>query len=100
VKPPRITEVRPLDEHWLRLWFSDGVIVEVDVGPLLEGPVFDRLCVDRALFEQVRVDRELGTITWPGDLDLDPDVLYGRHQPDPPVAFGRRIVRAAPGAAA
>jgi hypothetical protein len=28
------------------------------------------------LFERVRVDRGLGTITWPNGADLDPDVIY------------------------
>lgn len=100
MKPPRITDVRPLHDRWLRLWFSDGAIIEVDAAPLLDGPVFDSIRADRDLFEQVAVDAELGTITWPGEADLDPDVLYGRHTPDPPVAFERRVIRTVPGAAA
>jgi formylmethanofuran dehydrogenase subunit E-like metal-binding protein len=28
------------------------------------------------VFEQVKVDEQTGTITWPGDVDLDPDVIY------------------------
>jgi hypothetical protein len=28
------------------------------------------------LFEQVKVDEQTGTVTWPGDVDLDPDVIY------------------------
>jgi hypothetical protein len=31
---------------------------------------------DSAFFAQVRVDPESGTIVWPNDTDLDPDVLY------------------------
>ncbi|HET9276330.1 MAG TPA: DUF2442 domain-containing protein [Gemmatimonadales bacterium] len=31
---------------------------------------------DPAFFAQVRVDPESGTIAWPNDTDLDPDVLY------------------------
>jgi uncharacterized protein DUF2442 len=100
MRPPRITKALPLADHWLRLWFSDGAVVEVDVAPLLEGPVFAQIRSDADLFEQVAVDRELGTITWPGDLDLDPDVLYGKHEPDPPIAFERRVIRAAHGSAA
>ena len=33
---------------------------------------------DRANFEQVRVNLELGTICWPSGADLDPDALYAR----------------------
>ena len=28
------------------------------------------------MFSQVKVDEETGTITWPADVDLDPDVIY------------------------
>lgn len=31
---------------------------------------------NRALFEQVEIDEQTGTITWPCDVDLDPDVIY------------------------
>jgi hypothetical protein len=31
---------------------------------------------DPAVFEQVTVDEQTGTIAWPGDVDLDPDVIY------------------------
>jgi hypothetical protein len=37
----------------------------------------------------------LGTVVWGQQADLDPDVLYGRHEPDPPVTFERRLVRPA-----
>jgi hypothetical protein len=47
--------------------------------------VFDQVRHDGEKFTQVHVDAELGTVAWPGDVDLDPDVLYGRYEPDPPV---------------
>jgi hypothetical protein len=31
-----------------------------------------------AYFARVRVDPELGSVSWPNGADLDPDVLYGR----------------------
>lgn len=40
-------------------------------------------------FESVRVNPEKGTVEWPGEVDLDPEVLYGRHEP----ASGERIER-------
>jgi hypothetical protein len=97
MRPPRITEVEPLEERWLRLWFSDGAIFEVDVDPLLEGPVFEEIRADSATFRTVEVDRESGTVVWGDQADLDPDVLYGRYEPDPPVAFTRRVIRPAQG---
>jgi len=36
---------------------------------------------DPALFRQVQVDRELGTIVWPNGADIDPDVLYHGRTP-------------------
>jgi hypothetical protein len=62
--------------HRLRLRFEDGVEGIVDVANCIrfEG-VFAPLA-DQALFDQVRVDRESGTVTWPSGADLDPDVLY------------------------
>jgi hypothetical protein len=37
-------------------------------------PAFSALR-DPGMFGQVKVDEQTGTITWPGDVDLDPDVI-------------------------
>jgi len=92
---PRITAVEPREDRWLRLWYSDGSILDVDVGPLLDGPVFAEISANTEAFAEVAVDAELGTVVWPGGVDLDPDVLYGRYELEPAVSFERRIVRAA-----
>jgi hypothetical protein len=55
--------------------FADGEVRDVDISPLLDTPAFSPLR-DPALFEQVTVDEQTGTIAWPGDVDLDPDVIY------------------------
>ncbi len=39
---------------------------------------------DDSLFAQVAVDPELGTITWPNGVDLDPDVLHGDYEATQP----------------
>ena len=31
---------------------------------------------DETLFSKVTIDPKLGTITWPGGLDLDPEYIY------------------------
>ena len=72
----RITSVEPLDDFVVRLSFSDGIVRDLDLAPFIWGPVFEPLREDLELFRQVRVDRELGTIVWPNDADLDPDVLH------------------------
>jgi HEPN domain-containing protein len=65
--------VRP--GYVVRVMFADGEIRDVDIAPLLDTQVFAPLR-DMVLFERVRVDRGLGTITWPNGADLDPDVIY------------------------
>lgn len=68
--------MKPLGAHRLYLRFEDGVAGELDFARRLrfEG-VFAPL-KDPAVFAQVRIDPELGTIAWPNGADLDPDVLY------------------------
>lgn len=76
--------------------FADGEVRDVDVTPLLDTEVFGPLR-DDAIFEQVQVDEELGTIAWPGGADLDPDVIYAALDLGPDKA---RITKLAPSIAA
>ena len=89
-----VDAVEPLDGYWLRLTFSDGAVKDVDLGALLaRGGVFSPIYQDRATFERVRVNPESRTIEWPGEVDLDPEVLYGRFGPSSGVTITRRTVR-------
>ena len=73
-----IVEARPLEDYKLFLRFEDGVEGTVDIGYLVQaGGVFEPL-KERSFFEQVRVDPDWGTIGWPGEIDLDRDVLYSK----------------------
>ena len=72
----RITKAKPTKSLRVMLSFSDGLTGEVDLEPLMQGPVFESLKADQRQFRGLRVDRHLGTIVWPNDADLDPDVLY------------------------
>ena len=65
--------VRP--GHTVRIVFADGEVRDVDISPLLDTPAFSPLR-DPVVFERVEVDEQTGTIVWPGDVDLDPDVIY------------------------
>ena len=86
----KIRAAQALDERRLRLRFSDGVTMDVDLGNVLaEGGVFEPLRADPELFKAVRVNPETGTVEWPGEVDLDAEVLYGREEP----ASGTRIRR-------
>ena len=72
---PEIVAVIPRPAHTGRIVFADGEVRDVDITPLLDTPAFSPLR-ETAIFEQVKVDEDTGTITWPGDVDLDPDVIY------------------------
>ncbi len=90
-----VTDVEPREGYWLRLTFSDGSVKDVDLGDLLSrGGVFAAIRDDRDLFEQVRLKPDSRTIEWPGDIDLDPDVLYGAYEPASGVRIARRVVHA------
>ena len=72
---PEIVAVIPRPAHTVRIVFADGEVRDVDITPLLDTPAFSPLR-EPAIFEQVKVDEDTGTIAWPGDVDLDPDVIY------------------------
>ena len=72
---PAMVAVIARPEHTVRVVFADGEVRDVDIAPLLDTPAFSSLR-DPALFGQVKVDQQTGTIVWPGEVDLDPDVIY------------------------
>lgn len=61
----------------LDLSFADGSRGSVDLSSWIVSStgVFAALR-DPAVFAQVAVDCDAGTIVWPNGADLDPDVLY------------------------
>lgn len=84
-----IVEVQALDGYRLRLRFEDGATGEVDLEKMIRFDGIFAPLKDRAIFLQVHVHPELGTIVWPNGADLDPVVLYCRitGQPLPQVAL-------------
>lgn len=70
-----IVAVQALPEYRLALRFADGVEGEVDVSDLAGHGVF-AAWRDPAIFSQAFIDRESGTVAWPGGIDLAPDRLY------------------------
>jgi hypothetical protein len=71
-----IVAVQPLEEYKLLLRFEDGVEGIVDVSQLVEFSGVFAPFKDLSFFNQVQLNPELGTIAWPNEADLDPDVLY------------------------
>lgn len=76
-----VRSVKPLEGFQVFVEFSNGEQKQIDLEPLLRGPVFEPLRQNPTLFRAVRVDEELGTIVWENGADIDPDVLYGTHVP-------------------
>jgi len=74
---PRVTAVRVLSGFTVELTFADGSHATLDMEPWIRGRsgMFGPL-QDPAYFALVTVNPEAGTIVWPNDADLDPDVLY------------------------
>jgi len=67
--------------------------MEIDLSDLLSrGEVFELIRKSRSEFEAVHVNPETGTVEWPGEVDLDAEVLYGRFEPASGAAINRRTV--------
>jgi hypothetical protein len=69
-----ITSMRRCGDFSLRLRFDDGCEKRVNVLPLLQRGAHRRLR-DPKEFARVRLDREWGTVCWPGELDFAPEAL-------------------------
>ena len=90
----RIRSARALDDYRVRLTLTNGDTVERDLTDIIWGPVFQPLLDDYARFRQVQV--EAGTLTWPGDLDFDPDTLiWGGAPPSEAGARPERFLKLA-----
>lgn len=74
---PRIVEAHALPGFVLCLTFADGTSGEVDLSEELDGPVFEPL-KDQRYFEQVQVNHEVHTVTWPNGADFAPEFLRDR----------------------
>lgn len=73
---PDVVAAVALQPYLVRVVFSDGETRDVDIEPLLDGPVFAPLR-NRELFAKVGVDESNRVVAWPNGADLDPDVIYG-----------------------
>ncbi len=61
--------------YTLRVTFDDGAIKVIDFMPMLRGELYGPLR-DLGVFEQVRLDVEVGTLVWPNGADFDPATLH------------------------
>jgi len=79
-----VTEVRLLARYVVALTFADESERVIDLEPLLWGPMFEPLLGDYALFRQVAVDPDAGTIAWPNGADISPRTLFAESRPTVP----------------
>ncbi len=61
-------------ERRLHLWFNDGSDGQIDLAPVLDGLIFERL-KDLAFFKQFRLEGH--TIAWENGADFAPEYLHG-----------------------
>jgi len=73
-----VIRVVPREDFSLELWFNTGDHRLFDASPYLNRGGFTRL-QDVSLFKQAFV--ALGTVCWPGDLDIAPETLFDRSAP-------------------
>ena len=76
IAPWRLTNVTPMPNYKLAVTFNDGVQGIVDMQNLImsdEAGVF-AILREVELFKKVYL--EYGAVTWPGDIDLSPDMMY------------------------
>ena len=71
----QLVEARYVSDHVVWLRFRDGTTGEVDLGPELQGPVFEPLR-DVKIFQQFRIHPEFHTLVWPNGADFAPEFLH------------------------
>jgi hypothetical protein len=71
-----VIEVMCEDDFRLRLVFDDGKSGVIDCRPLIaKGGVFLKLR-DPSVFRRVRINPDLGVVTWDDEIDIAPETAY------------------------
>ena len=74
---PRIHEVVPLSDYYLRVSFDDGKTLLYDVKEDIDQiESYRALKLIHGLFEQVRLDASRTCVYWNDEIDLPSDTLY------------------------
>jgi hypothetical protein len=72
-----------LGDYKLRVSFADGKSGVVDFGKYIKkGGIFNKLA-DVKNFKRFTINRELGVITWDGEIDIAPETLYSEATQEP-----------------
>lgn len=70
-----VTNAKYAGDYKVEVTFNDGRSGIADLEDALNGPVFNPL-KDKMMFSQLKVDKELETISWPNGADLAPEYIY------------------------
>ena len=71
-----LVKIEYLSEYKLRLTFENGKQGIIDFQNYInKGGIFSRLS-DINFFKKAFVNKELGVLCWPGDVDIAPETLY------------------------
>jgi hypothetical protein len=86
----RVVEAEVCGPCRLRLAFNDGTRKTVDVGSLLDGPVFEPLR-DPAYFARAKLDCVCGAVAWPNGADFAPEALHELATVEEPTAAAHEL---------
>lgn len=70
-----VLEARYVRDHVVWVRCRDGSSGEVDLAPVMRGPVFEPLR-DVSYFKQFTLDPMFHTLTWPNGADIAPEFLH------------------------
>ena len=70
-----VLEARYVGGHVVWLRFRDGTRGEIDLTPVLKGPVFEPLW-DPVVFSGFQIHPEFHTLVWPNGADIAPEYLH------------------------
>ena len=70
-----VLEARHVHDHVVWVRWRDGRSGEVDLGPVIWGPVFEPL-KDIEYFKGFTLDPMFHTLTWPNGADIAPEFLH------------------------
>lgn len=71
-----VVSLECLDDFALKLTFDDGKSGILDCKPFIaRGGVFSRLS-DPRMFQRVKINHELGVVSWDDEIDIAPETAY------------------------
>lgn len=82
-----VTDAAYVSDYKIRIRFENDEVKLVDLGPHLDGPIFEPLR-EISYFRSFTVNPDVDTVTWPNNADFSPEFLYeigesiGEHSAD------------------